>query len=160
LNFYIILQLDFNRHWKYIWSSSCNKIFNIRNFFKIQIGGKTCVNDLHFLSWTQTQKSSFFGGNFRFKVKSNNFSKYTKLAYFVICFFTNFSFIWRQTLTRLQTQLDILYNPVWWRSTRNKWMRKCFQSLYKSTHCHLEAMKWLWHCYRVKIWKRIHRRNI
>jgi len=35
----------------------------------------------------------------------------TKIAYFVIRFFNNFSFTCRQILVRLQTQLDTLYNP-------------------------------------------------
>jgi len=49
-------------------------------FFKIQIGVETRVNDLHFVSWVQTQKTSFLCKNFRFKVRENNFLKYTKLA--------------------------------------------------------------------------------
>jgi len=35
------------------------KYSNIRNFFKIQIGVETEVDDLCFFSWVQTQKISF-----------------------------------------------------------------------------------------------------
>jgi len=40
-------------------SSNCNKELNFKNFSKIHIGLETRVNDLHFVSWAQTQKISF-----------------------------------------------------------------------------------------------------
>jgi len=40
-------------------SSNCNKNLNFKNFSKIQIGVETRVDDLHFVSWVQTQEISF-----------------------------------------------------------------------------------------------------
>jgi len=55
------------------------------NFFKILIAIETRVDDLHFVSWAQIQKILFLRRNFRFRARSNNFSKY--IAYFVTRFF-------------------------------------------------------------------------
>jgi len=82
------------------------------NFFKIPIGVNTRIDDLHFISWTQTQKMSLLWRNFRFRARSN-FPKYIENSIFCNPFiFTNFSFTWRQTLARLQTHLGTLYNPL------------------------------------------------
>jgi len=86
----------------------------ILGFFpKFQIGVETRVHELHFVSWTQIQKISFLWRNFRFRAKSSNFPKYTENSIFCDPFFSNFSFTWRQTLARLQTQLGTLHNPPW-----------------------------------------------
>jgi len=47
---------------------------------------ETRIDDLHFVSWAQTQKIFFLWRNFRFGARSNYFPKYTEITYFVIHF--------------------------------------------------------------------------
>ncbi len=68
-------------------SSNCNKKLNFKDFSKIQIGLETRVEDFHIPSWAQTQKISILWRNVRFRAKSSNFPKYTKMAYFSDPFF-------------------------------------------------------------------------
>ncbi len=68
-------------------SLECNKKFNFRNFSKFQIGVEIRVTNLHFVSWAQTLKISFLWRNFRFRARSSNFPKHTKMAYFCDPFF-------------------------------------------------------------------------
>jgi len=123
-------------------SSNCNKKLNFKVFSKIQIRVETRVDDLHFINWDQTQKISFLRRNFRFKARSSNFPKYTKMIYFCDPFFSLTSNLLEDKHCQDYKLIWIFFITQHERSKRKPQMKKCFQSLCKSLDSHQKATEW------------------